>query len=60
MRGKDMCVGVVDEGGEVWIQRIEDLLLDHFLGIFTSNPCIMENLRVLLSLQEACPIKLIE
>lgn len=55
-----MCDGMVEKGGEVLIEKIEDLLLAKSLGILTNNPLIMENLGVLLSLLEACLIKLIE
>lgn len=55
-----MCDRVVEKGGEVSIEKIEDLLLANSLGILTNNPLIMENLGVLLSLLEACLIKLIE
>lgn len=51
---------VVEEGGEVLIEKYKDLLPANSLGILTDHLLIMENLGVLLRLLEACLIKLIE
>lgn len=55
-----MCDGVAEKGGEVAKEKIDDPLPANSLGILTNNALIMENLGVLLSLLEACFIKLIE